>query len=105
MWVLEHPGPPRNSSVFANTPLVLVGFLGVSWLVAAGLAASAWIPPPLLRAVSVTAAHGGLLAVAMASAAAHRDVQLPRGCLLITTTLIGAGAPSAALDPRPAGTD
>jgi hypothetical protein len=102
MWALEPPGTSRRGRILANTPLALIATLSAGWLAVAGLAAAGWLAPSLLRVASVTAAHGGLLAVAVAWGAADGGARLPRGCLLITTALIGTGAIAAVLDPRAA---
>jgi hypothetical protein len=102
MWALEAPGTPRRSRILANTPLALIATLSVGWLAVAGLAAAGWLTPSVLRVTSITAAHGGLLAVALAWGAADGGVRLPRGGLLVTVALIGAGASAAVLDPRAA---
>jgi hypothetical protein len=100
MWALEEPGTSRRSRILANTPLALIATLSAGWLAVAGLAAAGWLTPPLLWVASVTVAHGGLLAVALAWGAADGGLRLPRGCLLITMALVGAGTIAAVLDPR-----
>ena len=88
--------------MFAGTPLALIVGLGGGWLAMAGLAALGWVPPPVLGIASVTAAHGGLLAVALTWGAVDGGVRLPRGVLVTTVAVIAAGALATALDPRAA---
>jgi hypothetical protein len=100
MWALEQPWSSPRDSVLANTPRALIATLGVSWLVVASLAASGWLAVPVLRIASLTAAHGGLLAVALVWGAADVGARLPPGTVPITIALIAAGATAATLDPK-----
>jgi hypothetical protein len=102
MWTLERPAPPPRRPILSDTPVALIATLGVGWLAVAGLAAAGWLTPPELRVAAITAAHGGLLAVALAWGAADGGARLPRGSLLVTVGLIAAGATAAAADPRAA---
>jgi len=100
MWTLERPATLRRASILANTPVALVAALGAGWAAAVGLAALGWIPPSMLRAVAIAAAHGGLLAIALEWGAAEGGARLPRGAVLVTIALIAAGAAAAVVDPR-----
>ena len=100
MWTLEQPWASRRAPVLANTPLTLIATLGASWLAVAWLAAAGWLTAPVLRVASLTAAHAGLLAVALSWGAADAGVRLPLSTVLITFVLIGVGATAAAVDAR-----
>ncbi len=100
MWTLERPVTSRSRGFFASTPLALIAVLAAGWLGVAGLVAFGWLTPGVRRAASVTAAHGGLLAVALAWGGADGGVRLPRGGVLISVALIGLGATAAVVDPR-----
>ena len=100
MWALEQPWAPRRRPILANTPVALIVTLGVAWLAVAGLAAIGWLPASVLRVVSITAAHGGLLVVALAWGAADSGACLPPGTALITVGLVGAGAAATVIDSR-----
>jgi hypothetical protein len=99
MWALEQAWTPRRSSILADTPVVLLAALGMGWLVAVGLAAAGWLPPAVVRVATITAAHGGLLATALAWGTA-RGPRLAPGALVVTVGLVAAGAAAAAIDPR-----
>jgi hypothetical protein len=102
MWALEQPWTPRRRAVLANTPLALLVALAAAWLAVAWLAAAGRLPPSVLWVVAFTAAHGGLLAVALAWGEADGGVRLPAGAALITVALIGTGAAAATVDARAA---
>jgi len=102
MWTLEQPWTPRRTRILADTPFALIAALGVGWLMVAGLTAGGWLAAPVLRIVAITAAHGGLLAVALAWGAADRGAPFPPRILLITVGLVGVGATAAAVDARAA---
>jgi len=70
MWALEQAWTPRRSPILANTPLALIATLSAGWLAVAGLVAAGWLVPTAVRVASITAVHGGLLAVALTWAAA-----------------------------------
>jgi hypothetical protein len=102
MWALEQPWTPARSALLAGTPLALLAALGVSWLAADRLATAGWVPAAVPSVVGLVAAHGGLLAIALAWATADTGVRLPSGAVAITIALIGVGAVAAALDARAA---
>jgi hypothetical protein len=102
MWTLERPWAPRRRPLLASTPFALIAILSLSWLGAAWLAAAEWLPAPVLRIASLTAAHGGLLAIALTWGAADAGIRLPPSTVPITFALIGASVTAATLDARAA---
>jgi hypothetical protein len=100
MWALEQPWPAPRCPILAGTPLPLVATLGLSWLAVAGLVIAGWLPIAVLAVASLTAVHGGLLAVALAWGAADAGGPVRSGAAWITVGLVGAGATAAALDAR-----
>jgi hypothetical protein len=102
MWALEAPFVARSGSVLASTPLRPLAALAIGWLVVGGLTVVGWLGPPALRIASITAAHGALLATALAWGAADAGVRLPRGTVVVTIGLVAAGAAAAAVDRRAA---
>jgi hypothetical protein len=102
MRTLEQPWTARRDPVLANTPLPLIATLGAAWLIVAWLVSAAWLPASALWIAALTATHGGLLAVALAWAAADSGVRLSARAAPVTIGLIGAGATAATLDERAA---
>lgn len=102
MWALEQPATSPGGPIFRGTPRALILALVGGWLVIAGLTAAGWVPASVLRVAAITAAHGGLLATALAWGAAAGGVPLPRMTAVITVGLVAAGATGAALDERAA---
>jgi hypothetical protein len=100
MWALDQPWKPRRSALLAETPLALIATLGGSWLAVAWLAAAGWLPAAVLGVATLTATHGGLLAVALSWGEADAGVRSPPRTAMITIALIGAGATAATLDAR-----
>ena len=98
MWALEQPWILRQRAVFADTPFALLATLGGVWLAIAWLAAGGWIPDEFLRIATLTAIHGGPLAVALAWSQADTGERLPRGALTITIALAVGGAVAVTLD-------
>jgi Type II CAAX prenyl endopeptidase Rce1-like len=97
MWALERPAGSRQPPVLADTPLALVAGLGSAWLACASLERAGWLPDAALSAVGFTAAHGGLLAVALAWGAANAGLRLPPEHLALVIALVAAGATAASL--------
>jgi CAAX prenyl protease-like protein len=102
MWTLEQPWAPRRDPVLAETPFTLIATLGASWLTVGWLVSVGWLPSGALWIAEITAAHGGLLAVALAWGIADGGVRLPPRAELVPIALIGAGATAATLDERAA---
>jgi hypothetical protein len=100
MWALERTWSPRRDPILAATPLALVVAVGATGLAAAGLGLAGWLPRPVVWIASFTAAHGGLLAIALAWGAADTGVRLSRWAAAIGIALIAAGATAATLDAR-----
>lgn len=86
--------------MLADTPLALLGVLGLGWLVIAWLVTAGVQPSAALWIAALTATHGGLLAVALAWGATNGGARLPPRTTLITVTLVGVGVTAATLDPR-----
>jgi hypothetical protein len=97
MWAIEEPWAPRHASVLAETPVPLVVSLGVGWVGVASLDRVGWLPAAWLDVATLTAMHGGLLAVALAWGAADTGVRLPRGSTTLMIALVAAGATAAVL--------
>lgn len=102
MWALEQPGTARRSRILANTPFALIAALSAGWLAVAGLVSAGWLIPTAVRVASITAAHGGLLAVALTWAAADTGASLPPHARGVILGLVAAGASAAAFDSRAA---
>jgi hypothetical protein len=66
MWALDRSYAPRAERLFADTPLALLVALGVGAGVVAGLVELGVVPAHAWRIAGVTAAHGALLATALA---------------------------------------
>src|SRR5262245_34188602 len=66
MWALDRPCVPPAERFCADTPLALLAVLGVGAGVVAGLVALGVLPVDAARVAGVTAAHGALLATALA---------------------------------------
>lgn len=100
MWALERPTTLGRGRILANTPFTLIIALAASWVAVAGLVAAGWLAPASLRVASITAAHGGLLGVAVAWGAAAGGARLPQTHLIIPPALVAVGATAAVLDTR-----
>ena len=66
MWALDRSSVPRAERLFADTPLALLAALGVGAGVVTGLVELGVLPAHAGRVAGVTAAHGALLATALA---------------------------------------
>lgn len=66
MWALDQPQAPRAERLLAGTPLALLAVLGLGAGAMAVLVELAVLPAPAMRIAGVTAAHGALLATALA---------------------------------------
>jgi hypothetical protein len=91
MWALDRPCVPRAERLFADTPLALLAALGVGAAVAAGLVELGALSAHAGRVAGVTAAHGALLATALAWS---RVGTAPR---VVAVALIGLAAAAAHL--------
>jgi hypothetical protein len=91
MWALVQPYAPRADSLFADTPRVLVAALAVGAGTALLMVELAMLPPQAVGMVGVTAAHGALLATALAWA---RVGPAPR---IVAVALIGVAAAASHL--------
>ena len=83
MWALDQPYAPRADHLLADTPLALLAALAVGAGTAAVLVELAVLPPHVSR---VTAAHGALLATALAWA------RVSAASPVIAVALIGLAA-------------
>src|SRR2546430_403097 len=86
MWALDQPYAPRADHLFADTPLALLAALAVGAGTAAVLVELAVLPPHVSRVAGVTAAHGALLATALAWA------RVSAASPVIAVALIGLAA-------------
>ena len=91
MWALDRPYAPRAERLLADTPLALLAVLGVGAGTVAVLVELAVLPSHAVRVAGVTAAHGALLATALAWA---RVGVASRG---VAVALIGLGAAASQL--------
>jgi len=66
MWTLDRPCVPPAERLCADTPLALLALLGAGAGAVAGLVALGVLPAHAERVAGVTAAHGALLATALA---------------------------------------
>ena len=86
MWALDQPYAPRADHLLADTPLALLAALAVGAGTAAVLVELAVLPPHVSRVAGVTAAHGALLATALAWA------RVSAASPVIAVALIGLAA-------------
>jgi hypothetical protein len=91
MWALDQPQAPRAEPFLAGTPLALLAALGLGAGAVAVLVELAVLPAPAMRVAGVTAAHGALLATALAWA------RVSVASIGVAVVLIGLGAAASQL--------
>lgn len=98
MYALAWPHAERRASLLDGTPVLLLGVLALAVIGAFTLTVAELVPAAVARAVAAGAAHGALLATAVAWVAPRHDparAVLPAGIAL----MVMAGAVAAAAAP------
>ncbi len=93
MWALDQPYAPRAEHLLADTPLALLAALAAGAATVAALVELAVLPAHAARVAGVTAAHGALLATALAWARAGVASSS------VAVSLIGLAAATAQISP------
>jgi hypothetical protein len=91
MWALDQPLAPRAERLLAGTPLALLAALALGAAAVAVLVGLAVLPAPAMRVAGVTAAHGALLATALAWA------RVSVASIGVAVGLVGVAAAAAQL--------